>query len=141
VGQDDLPADLAPNSVKYADTKPTGFTINNNTWIADHRQGKTLLLFCAEYSRAFVIESSDGGDAFSQPREITTAFDTFRTRDGYDWRVIAIGPGHGIQNHTGRLVVPVWLSTGDGGNPHRPSVCATIISDDGGASWQAGEIV
>ncbi|HEX2861050.1 MAG TPA: sialidase family protein, partial [Lacunisphaera sp.] len=141
VGQDDLPADLAPNAVKHGDAKPAGFTINNPTWIADTRNGRTLLLFCAEYLRAFIIESTNGGATFSKPREITRAFDTFRTRDGYSWRVLAIGPGHGIQTDSGRLVVPVWLSTGDGGNPHRPSVCATLTSDDGGVTWQAGEIV
>jgi len=140
VGQGDLPADLVPNPVKYADTKPAGFTLNNPTWVTDARSGKTLLLFCAEYMRAFVIESTDGGVRFSRPREITGAFEKFRTRDGYAWRVIAIGPGHGIQTTRGRLVVPVWLSTGDGGNAHRPSVCATITSDDGGATWEAGEI-
>jgi sialidase-1 len=37
-------------------------------------------------------------------------------------------------------VVPVWLSTGTGGNAHRPSVTATIYSDDRGDTWHAGEI-
>jgi sialidase-1 len=36
--------------------------------------------------------------------------------------------------------VPVWLSTGTGGNAHRPSVTATIYSDDGGKTWLAGDI-
>lgn len=53
---------------------------------------------------------------------------------------MATGPNHGIQLKHGRLVVPVWLSTGTGGNAHRPSVTATIFSDDGGENWQAGEI-
>jgi sialidase-1 len=34
----------------------------------------------------------------------------------------------------------VWLSTGTGGNAHRPSVTATIFSDDAGKTWHAGEI-
>ena len=38
------------------------------------------------------------------------------------------------------MVVPVWLSTGTGGNAHRPSVTATIYSDDQGKTWKAGEI-
>ena len=50
--------------------------------------------------------------------------------------VIATGPGHGIQltkgPHKGRLVVPVWLSLGTGGHAHRPSVTATIYSDERG---------
>ena len=54
--------------------------------------------------------------------------------------MIATGPGHGIALRTGRLVVAVWLSTGTGGNAHRPSVTATIYSDDHGRTWKAGEI-
>jgi sialidase-1 len=34
----------------------------------------------------------------------------------------------------------VWLSTGTGGNAHRPSVTATIYSDDAGKSWHASEV-
>src|SRR5262249_23178878 len=58
----------------------------------------------------------------------------------YDCKVFATGPDHGIQLRSGRLVVPVWLSTGTGGNAHRPSVTATIYSDDGGKTWNAGEV-
>lgn len=54
--------------------------------------------------------------------------------------MLATGPAHGIQLQSGRLVVPVWLSTGTGGHAHRPSVTATIFSDDAGATWRRGEI-
>jgi sialidase-1 len=54
--------------------------------------------------------------------------------------VLATGPNHSIQLKTGRLVVPVWLSTGEGGNAHRPSVTATVYSDDQGKTWKAGDI-
>ena len=70
--------------------------------------------------------------------EITSVFEKFRS--AYDWKVLATGPDHGIQLRTGRLIVPVWLSTGTGGNAHRPSVTATIYSDDHGRTWQAGDI-
>lgn len=36
--------------------------------------------------------------------------------------------------------MPVWLSTGEGGNAHRPSVTATIYSDDQGKTWKSGDI-
>ena len=36
--------------------------------------------------------------------------------------------------------MPVWLSLGTGGHAHRPSVAATIFSDDHGNSWQRGQI-
>jgi sialidase-1 len=70
--------------------------------------------------------------------EITSAFDAFHK--SYDWKVLATGPDHGIQLTNGRLVVPVWMSTGTGGNAHRPSVTATVYSDDQGKTWKAGEI-
>jgi sialidase-1 len=76
--------------------------------------------------------------SWSAPVEITSAFEAFRS--DYDWKVLATGPAHGIQLRTGRLVVPVWLSTGTGGHAHRPSVTSTIYSDDSGRTWQRGEI-
>jgi sialidase-1 len=84
------------------------------------------------------MRSADDGASWSTPVEITAAFEGFRK--GYDWKVLATGPDHGIQLRTGRLVVPVWLSTGTGGNAHRPSVTATVFSDDDGKTWRAGEI-
>jgi sialidase-1 len=143
VGQRDLPLNMARNPAAIAAGlgRDGVFTINNPTWIADASTGETHLLYCVEYGRAFIITSRDGGATFSRPREITQAFETFRSRDGYAWRVIAIGPGHGVRLSTGRLLAAVWLSTGEGGHAHRPSVCATIYSDNQGATWLAGEIV
>src|SRR5437763_1016173 len=76
---------------------------------------------------------------FSAPADITPAFEAFRPE--YDWKVLATGPGHGIQLENGRLVVPVWLSTGTGGHAHRPSAVSVIVSDDRGKSWRRGDIV
>lgn len=113
-------------------------TYNNPVMIAD-RGGAVHLLFCVEYERCFYARSDDDGVTWSAPREITAAaFDPFRPE--YDWKVLATGPGHGIQLKGGRLVVPVWLSTGTGGGAHRPSVTTTIVSDDGGATWKRGDI-
>jgi len=103
------------------------------------RDGAVHFLYCVDYGRCFYLRSDDDGATFSQPVEITRTFEQFRT--DFDCRVFATGPAHGIQLKSGRLVVPVWLSTGTGGNAHRPSVVATIGSDDGGRTWQRGEIV
>lgn len=113
-------------------------TFNNPVAIADRKTGAIHFLFCAEYMRAFYMRSDDDGKTFSEPVEITAAFDAFRPE--YDWKVLATGPGHGIQLKNGRLVVPIWLSTGTGGHAHRPSVVSTIYSDDSGATWKRGEI-
>lgn len=114
-------------------------TYNNPVAVAGQRSGVVHFLFCLEYMRAFYMRSLDDGRTFSKPMEITSAFEEFRPR--YSWKVIATGPGHGIQRKNGRLIVPVWLSLGTGGNGHRPSVASTIYSDDDGVTWHAGEIV
>ena len=88
-----------------------------------HRRPKTgavHFLFCVEYARCFYLRSDDDGQTFTKPVEITATFEQFRPE--YDWKVLATGPGHGIQLTGGRLLVPVWLSTGTGGHAHRPSV-------------------
>jgi sialidase-1 len=112
-------------------------TYNNCTLFAD-RAGPVHALFCLEYARCFYLRSDDDGLTWSKPVEITKTFDAFSSE--FDWKVLATGPAHGIQLRSGRLVVPVWLSTGTGGHAHRPSVTATIYSDDAGATWHRGDI-
>lgn len=113
-------------------------TYNNPVAIADRKSGAVHFLFCLEYMRAFYMRSDDDGQTFSKPVEITSVFDAFRPE--YPWKVLATGPGHGIQLRNGRLLVPIWISTGTGGHAHRPSVTSTIYSDDSGQTWKRGEI-
>lgn len=126
-----------PFALKMSHTDPDSVTYNNPVMIAD-RDGTVHMLFCLEYMRCFYQRSDDDGGTWSTPTEITDAFSSFRK--DYEWNVLATGPNHSIQLKNGRLIVPVWLSTGTGGNAHRPSVTATIFSDDFGETWQAGEI-
>ena len=114
-----------------------GVTYNNPVALAD-RDGAVHMLFCIEYARCFYMRSDDDGATWSTPAEITSALE--RLRPKYDWKVLATGPGHGIELRSGRLIVPVWLSTGNGSNAHRPSLVATVYSDDHGRTWQAGDI-
>jgi len=113
-------------------------TYNNPVAIPSRKRGVVHFVHCVEYMRAFYMRSDDDGKTFSAPREITSAFEPFRGE--YDWKVIATGPGHGIELANGRLVIPVWMSLGTGGHAHRPSVASTIYSDDQGATWHRGEI-
>ena len=110
----------------------------NNPLAIAGRDGIVHFLFCLEYMRAFYMRSLDEGKTFSSPVEITPAFDKFRPE--YDWKVLATGPGHGIQLRNGRLIVPIWMSLGTGGHAHRPSVSSVIFSDDNGSTWQRGDI-
>lgn len=134
------PADARRNPAAVARNQGVdgAITMNNPVMIAGD-DGRVHLLFCIEYERCFYAQSEDDGESFSEPTEITAAFE--RLRRDYAWKVLATGPGHGIQTSTGRLVVPVWLSSGTEGNAHRPSRVTTVSSDDNGRTWTAGALV
>jgi len=112
-------------------------TVNNPVAIVDQETGAVEFLYCVNYARCFSMRSTDDGLTWSTPIEITATFEPFRQK--YDWKVIATGPGHGIQQKNGRLVVPIWLAFGKPGD-HGPSAAGTIFSDDHGKTWRAGEI-
>lgn len=112
-------------------------TVNNPVAIVDQQTGNIEFLYCVNYARCFSMRSSDDGLTWSEPVEITATFEPFRS--SYDWKVIATGPGHGIQTASGRLIVPIWLAYGKTGD-HHPSAAATIYSDDHGRTWKAGDI-
>lgn len=134
----DGPKPKNPVAAKQGLGKEGEVTYNNPVMIAEP-DGKVHLLFCLEYCRCFLSHSDDDGVTWSPAEEITNAFEPYRPE--YDWKVLATGPGHGIAMHSGRLVVPVWLSTGTGGHAHRPSAVSVIVSDDHGQHWTRGPIV
>jgi sialidase-1 len=131
------PKQKNPFALRMKNVDHNDVTYNNPVLIAG-RDGTVHMLFCLEYMRCFHQRSDDDGVSWSRPVEITETFAAFSRN--YDWKVLATGPNHSIQLRSGRLVVPVWLSTGAGGNAHRPSVTATIYSDDQGVTWHAGDI-
>ena len=112
-------------------------TADNPTAIVDRKTGAVHFLYQVNYARCFYMRSDDDGQTFTPAVDITSVFEQFRRE--YDWNVIAPGPGHGIQLENGRLLVPVWLSTG--GHSHRPSCMSVIYSDDHGVTWRRGEVV
>lgn len=128
-----------PVAIERKQGNPDDLTYNNPVAIVDRQNGAVHFIFCLEYERCFYMRSDDDGLTFTKPVEITSAFESFRSR--YAWRVIATGPAHAIQLRNGRLVVPVWLSLGLTGNGHGPSVTSVIYSDDHGRTWQGGELI
>ena len=141
-----------PVALKQNLAKEGEITINNPVAIVDHKTNAIHFLYCVEYARCYYMRSDDDGRTFTKPLDITETFEKFRSPAnggyesepsvaGYDWKVLATGPGHGIQLKNGRLLVPVWLSTGTGGHAHRPSCVSVIYSDNHGRTWQSGHIV
>jgi len=133
---------LPRNSHMHDDKKkkdmggPDEQTVNNPVAIAD-RNGAVHFVYCVEYMRSFYMRSDDDGITWSKPVEITPSFDEFRS--DCDWQAIATGPGHGIQLRNGRLIVPVWIAAYQGNSPIKKA-SSVIFSDDGGATWQRGDI-
>ena len=112
-------------------------TVNNPVAIVDRETGRIHFLYCINYHRVYYMHSDDDGRTFSDPVELTSSFESLRK--DYDWKVIATGPGHGIQLKNGRLLVPIWMSTEL--KQHRPSAVSVIYSDDHGKTWEHGEVV
>lgn len=112
-------------------------TTDNPVAIVDRDTGAVHFLYQVNYAQVFYMRSDDDGASFSKPVEITEALLPYRKE--YNWNVVAPGPGHAIQLANGRLLVPIWLSTGV--KNHRPSCISAIHSDDHGKTWQRGEIV
>jgi sialidase-1 len=132
---------LAMDHTRFSADMPT----NNFVCTADLQTGEVHVLFSVNYARVFSMKSTDDGRSFTDPVEVTRVFESFRST--YPWRVVACGPGHGLQARSGRLIVPVWMSTGAGTEfgtgklGHRPSVVAVVYSDDHGATWKPGDFV
>lgn len=98
------------------------------------------LVWHRNYRKAYYACSRDEGLSWSEPRDITYAYEPLREQ--YKWTVIAAGPGHGLVTSSGRLIIPVWVSANRVNiYDHHPSVVTTLYSDDHGETWQCGEIL
>lgn len=125
---------FTPRTMLVSD--PAG-AINNPVMIAS-RDGRVHFFWQKRYREAFYQVSTDDGCTFSSPICLTPVLEQFRKK--YNWTLFALGPGHGIELRNGRFVIPVWLANGEG-NHHFPSQVGTLVSDDGGKTWHAGDII
>jgi len=108
-------------------------TAHNMVAIVSNDSNIIHFLFTLGYKRVFYMESKDDAQSFSKPKEISHIFEEYKPE--FKFRVIATGPGHGIQLFNGRLIVPIWLARR---HIHRPSVISVIYSDDRGRTWNRG---
>lgn len=88
--------------------------------------------------RVWVQHSDDEGLTWSAPREITAQ------AKNKNWRWYATGPGHAIQTHSGRVVVPANHSLppagGDTGTEGKYDGGHCLLSDDRGRTWRLGYV-
>jgi sialidase-1 len=118
--------------------------LSNLVMLNDPASARIHALFCHDYRRVHHTTSDDGGKTFAPPVEITAAIEPLREQ--FNWCVCATGPGQGLTMRNGRMLAPVWLSDG-GENSHGehrghcPSLVTTLVSDDGGKTWQGGQLL
>uniref|UniRef100_A0A087XMW4 exo-alpha-sialidase n=1 Tax=Poecilia formosa TaxID=48698 RepID=A0A087XMW4_POEFO len=54
-------------------------------------------------TRLYYITTKDGGESWSHPIDLTETLPEIK-----NWATFAVGPGHGIQTKTGKLIVPAY---------------------------------
>lgn len=124
-------------------------TCGNPSPVVDQKTGRVLLLgvwnngadaeskimdgTSSDSRHPFVLSSDDEGETWSAPRDIS------KSVKKPHWRWYAIGPCHGIQLPSGRIVMPANHSDhSDDKHFYRAHV---IYSDDAGATWALGGTV
>ncbi|KAJ7320648.1 hypothetical protein JRQ81_020159 [Phrynocephalus forsythii] len=95
-------------------------------------------------ARLGYVVSRDGGRTWSSVKDVTGQAITDNLRK---WATFAVGPGHGLQLSSGRLVVPAYAyfihrrclgrSFSCWTKPH----CFAFYSDDGGRNWTQGQLL
>jgi sialidase-1 len=115
-------------------------TIGNPCPVVDQSTGVIWLPFNRDNDRVFMTSSSDDGQTWAKPRDITESVKS------ENWTWYATGPGNGIQlvhgPHAGRLVIPcdhrVGASKDDKGSWDKAGRSHVIYSDDHGQTWKLG---
>ena len=116
----------------------------NPTTVVDRQTGRIWLFYLrckperntftarpgTDDSRVLARTSDDNGATWSEPVDVTPAS---RDMDDAKWHVTVIGPGGGIQDRSGRLIVPAWK--------YEPFRAFTLYSDDHGGTWKRGQLV
>ena len=107
-----------------------GRTSGNACAVVDRNNGTIWLVFCRDSKKIFIIKSTDDGETWSEPTDITAG-----ARDPA-WHWVFTGPGHGLQLASGRLLIPCSADL----KPRLGEIqfSYTFYSDDHGATWKLG---
>ncbi|XP_036956287.1 sialidase-3-like [Acanthopagrus latus] len=92
-------------------------------------------------ARLCYITTKDGGQTWSSVTDLT------HLPDINEWATFAVGPGHGLQTESGRLIIPTYAYASCSASYCCISCyCAipyglALYSDDKGSSWEFGEML
>ena len=75
-------------------------THHNPTAVVDRETGTVWLAFGIDAHQVYVMNSTDNGVSWSEPKDITKDVKLA------SWTYMVTGPGHGIQLKNGRLLIP-----------------------------------
>ena len=105
-------------------------TMGNPCPVVERHSGTIWLPYCRNNTNILVIQSTDDGESWSEPMDIT------QQAANPAWHWLGTGPGHGIQMRNGRLVIPCWADT----TPQlgQTQLSYVFYSDDAGATWNVG---
>ncbi|MWV42468.1 hypothetical protein GRF59_02380 [Paenibacillus sp. HJL G12] len=151
-GGDQTPTDLVlrrstdggktfSDNVILAPGKSQGFAEMNPMLLAENT-GSTVHLLWSRWKwgncQYFIRTSHDNGVTWDAARDITSVLNAYKDPANPNYFAnlsgAGMGPGHGIQLKDGTLMVPIYFTTPNWTN----STVATIYSNDGGLTWQAG---
>ena len=114
-------------------------SVNQPVPVVNRETGEVVFVFCKNNQRVFVSKSGDEGATWSEPREITE-----QVVDP-SWSYLGVGPGHGIQLSSGRLLVSSWGDLSPGPRTWRPAgwgkvqFSVAMYSDDHGETWRRSQ--
>nr|XP_056714803.1 sialidase-3-like [Euleptes europaea] len=147
-----------PQSDLMSATIP-GHRTMNPCPVYEKRSGKVFLFFICvwsnvtgwsqittgkDFARLCYVSSPDGGHTWSQLTDLT---DQVIGDDLRDWATFGVGPGHGVQLRSGRLVIPAYTYYTPRHLSSKPVIyltrphCFVFYSDDGGQNWARGQLV
>ncbi|XP_075402396.1 LOW QUALITY PROTEIN: sialidase-3 [Tenrec ecaudatus] len=112
--------------------------------VRDHITERHQIVSGRNAARLCFVCSKDDGFSWSEVRDLTEEVIGAEVKH---WATFAVGPGHGIQLQSGRLVIPAYTYY-----ISRPSFCfrlpcntkphsLMIFSDDLGATWHHGNLI
>ncbi|XP_034460779.1 sialidase-4-like [Hippoglossus hippoglossus] len=91
---------------------------------------------CCNKARLCYITTTDDGENWSVLTDLTP-----QLQEIGGWATFAVGPGHGLQTNSGRLIVPVYAY------PNKPGSCAStsyalaLYADHPYTEWQFGNML